>query len=80
MDIFSHTFRMTTPGALRQLFLFLAQNCLTNAILTANLCLQLTPVHYQISTTCTENIHFKNRCYDDETHQLSSNEEFHGCD
>ena len=53
LDIFSHIFKMVTPRALRQLLLFIALNCLTDAAFIANLCSHLIPVHYKTSTTYT---------------------------
>ena len=50
---FSHTFKVVTPRALRQLLLFIALICLTSAAFIANLWSCLIPVHYKTSTTCT---------------------------
>ena len=52
-DIFNHIFRMVTPRALGQFFLFIALNCLTSPVFIANLCSQLIPEHYKTDTTCT---------------------------
>ena len=50
---FNHIFRMVTPRALGQFFLFIPLNCLTSPVFIANLCSQLIPEHYKTGTTCT---------------------------